>query len=110
MRLRIGLLLLLMGFASFAHTQEDENFLETPSPAPATEEASGDVQREPAAVPTITSARRRYPGGADEDDLQVQARLPEATLKTDARGLQRDVYKSLYNQDLKDERQDAVEE
>lgn len=82
--------------------------------------AQGNVQealietneRDPAAVsPRPNSATHRgYPGGADEDDLQVQAHLPEATMRTDARSLQKDVYKTLFNQELKDDNRDAVEE
>lgn len=67
-----------------------------------------EFERDPASV---TAPRKRtYPGGADEEDLTVQAQLPEATLKTDARGIQKEVYKSVFNQELKDERQEAVEE
>ena len=51
-----------------------------------------------------------YPGGVDEEDLQVQKRLPDAELKTDFRTVQRGVYKTLYNQELKDERTEPVEE
>lgn len=70
-----------------------------------------EPEREPAAVTAPTfSPRRQYPGGVDEEDLRVQNNLPEATQQTDARVLQREVFKSLYNQELKDERQDAVEE
>ncbi len=32
--------------------------------------------RAPAAAPSNAVSRKRYPGGADEDDLQVQATLP----------------------------------
>jgi len=67
-----------------------------------------EIDREPAAV--SVPKKRNYPGGADEEDLTVQAQLPEATQRIDARTLQRDVYKGLYNAELKDDRQDAVEE
>ena len=67
-------------------------------------------EREPAAIAPAAATKRAYPGGADEEDLRVQTALPEATLQTDARSLQRDVYKVLYNKELKDDRQDAVEE
>lgn len=80
-----------------------EDFLNEPEPE--------FVDRDPAAVNTMPSlVKRNYPGGADEEDLRVQPSLPEAALKTDARSLQREVYKALYNQELKDDRQDAVEE
>lgn len=66
--------------------------------------------REPAAVAPINVNKRTYPGGQDEEDLQVQGHLPSAGLKTNARGLQRGVYKNLYNQEMKEERSQAVEE
>jgi hypothetical protein len=69
-----------------------------------------DVNRDPAAVPRSYVGKRTYPGGMDEEDLQVQAQLPEAALKTDAHTVQRDVYKSLYKQEMKEERQETVEE
>jgi hypothetical protein len=71
-----------------------------------------DVQdnRDPAAISSISASKRTYPGGADEEDLQVQAHLPEAAMKTDFRSVQRGVYKTLYNQELKDERTEPVEE
>jgi hypothetical protein len=72
-------------------------------------DSSADVGRDPSAV-KVFSSKRAYPGGADEEDLQVQARIPEAQLKTDARSVQREVYKDLYNQEMKDERQETVEE
>lgn len=70
-----------------------------------------DMDRDPASLilPT-SSAKRTYPGGADEEDLKVQTTLPEASLKTDARGIQKEVYKALYNQELKDESHAPVEE
>ena len=40
----------------------------------------------------------------------MQTALPEAGLKTDSRSVQKEVYKTLYNQELMEERQDAVEE
>ena len=66
--------------------------------------------REPAAISPNISSKRTYPGGADEEDLTVQSRLPEAGLKTDARSLQRGVYRALYNQEMKEERAETVEE
>lgn len=66
--------------------------------------------REPASVNPLNASKRTYPGGADEEDLLVQARLPEAGSKTDARSLQRGVFKNLYNQEMKEERAETVEE
>ncbi len=71
-----------------------------------------EAEREPAALSpfaTVTT-KRNYPGGADEEDLRVQTTLPEALLKTDSRSVQREVYKNLFNQELKEERVDTVEE
>lgn len=69
-----------------------------------------DQDRDPAAVNPTSASRRSYPGGADEEDLQVQPRLPEAALKTDYRSIQKGVYKQLFNQELKDSATEAVEE
>ncbi|MGE0764589.1 MAG: hypothetical protein AB7N80_15040 [Bdellovibrionales bacterium] len=56
----------------------------------------------------IEKARKRlYPGGRDEEDLKVLASLPESIRKTDERVIQKDVYKTLFNQELKN---DAPEE
>lgn len=43
------------------------------------EDLRGWMNRQPANAPAVTGSvlpRKRYPGGADEDDLQVQATLP----------------------------------
>ncbi len=74
------------------------------------EDIKDDVDRDPASTMLAPAGKRTYPGGGDEEDLQVQNRIPEAALKTDPRSLQREVYKGLYNQELKDERQETVEE
>lgn len=68
-----------------------------------------DLDRDPAAI-GIAAKKRTYPGGGDEEDLRVLAALPEAAMKTDSRSLQREVYKQLFNQELKEDRQDEVEE
>lgn len=63
-----------------------------------------DMDRDPASlVLPSNAAKRTYPGGQDEEDLKVMAAIPEAALKTDARGIQKEVFKALYNQELKDE-------
>jgi hypothetical protein len=72
-----------------------------------------ESDRDLASVPPANSAstnHRTFPGGADEDDLQVQSHLPEAALRTDPRQLQKEVYKTLYKQDLKDDGRESVEE
>jgi len=90
-----------MGLAAgyVAHA-DDETMIDTPN----------SEQREPNSTAAISASKRTYPGGGDEEDLQVQPRLPEAPLKTDARSLQRTVYKTLYNQELKDDRTENVDE
>ena len=93
-------------FVNIAEAEED--FLEIP--AVTSQESAGEMREPAAAAPIVSANKRTYPGGLDEEDLQVQNHLPEASLRTDARYLQREVYKNLYNQELKDERQDAVEE
>ncbi len=93
-------LIFALGLLVFSQLSLAEDFLSEPEP-----------ERDLASVPGPTvNAKRSYPGGADEEDLQVQATVPEAALHTDARSLQREVYKQLFNQELKDDRQDAVEE
>ena len=67
-------------------------------------------ERIPASITPASASKRTYVGGGDEEDLQVQARLPEAGLKTDARSVQRGVFKTLYNEEMKEERQENVEE
>ena len=89
--------ILALGLMGSVATAED--FLSEPEP-----------EREPAAVPSALNSKRNYPGGADEEDLQVQAAIPEAAVHTDARSLQREVFKALFNKELKDDREDAVEE
>ncbi len=74
------------------------------------EEFFENQDRDPAAILNPSPRKRAYPGGADEGDLVVQNRLPEAALKTDQRSLQRGVYKALFNHELKDERQETPEE
>ena len=111
--------IVLLSFLTFPAWAQDEFLSEEPLPAAgANGEATGqlnemsefDMGRDPAAVPSTLNAKRTYPGGADEEDLRVLPALPEAALKADARSVQREVYKALYNQDLKDDRHDPVEE
>lgn len=71
-------------------------------------DGTADFDREPATV--IPQKKRNYPGAADEEDLRVQAALPEAAMRIDSRTLQREVYKQLFNQELKEETQNDLEE
>lgn len=77
-----AVLVLLLSISSFANENE--------------------IDRDPSALVT-PPVKRLYPGGTDEEDLKVQPSLPDVTVRTDARGIQKEVYKSLYNQELKDE-------
>jgi hypothetical protein len=94
--MKIVALLMTLFFAGVLHA---EDAIETTAP-----------DRDPANMNMISASKRTYPGGGDEEDLLVQNHLPEAALKTDARTLQRGVYKTLYNQEMKDERTENVEE
>lgn len=74
-------------------------------------EEAQDMDRDPASLTLPSSAAKRtYPGGSDEEDLKVLASLPEAAVRTDARSIQKEVFKTLYNQELKDESSAPVEE
>lgn len=90
-------LVLILGFISFSAVAQD--FLSEPEPA----------DRDPAAIAPMT-VKRNFPGAQDEEDLRVQAQLPEAAMRADTRGMQREIYKSLFNQELKEERHEEVEE
>ncbi len=48
-----------------------------------------------------SAAQRLYRGGADEEDLVVLPSLPEALRKIDRRALEAQVFKELYNEDMK---------
>jgi len=89
-------LILILGFISFSAVAQD--FLSEPEP-----------ERDPAAAQPL-NVKRSYPGAQDEEDLRVQTALPEAAMRADTRGMQREIFKSLYNQELKEERHDEVEE
>ena len=91
-------LILILGFFAFTSSAIAEDFLSEPEP-----------ERDIASVAPLT-VKRTYPGGNDEEDLRVQSALPEASMRADTRGIQREIFKSLYNQELKEERQDEVEE
>jgi hypothetical protein len=47
----------------------------------------------------------------NDDELKVLPRLPEAVVKRDTRSLQNEVYKTIYNRELKnDQREDVLDE
>ena len=96
-------LLTLLTIAAPALGQIDD-FASVVAPRPAAE-----APRDPSAL-VIPPRKRAYPGGADEEDLRVQPALADAEIKMDSRTLQRDVYKSVFNQELKEERHDDAEE
>lgn len=56
------------------------------------------------------ATQRLYPGGIDEEDLSVLPSLPEAIIKVNTRGLQREVLGQLYQPDRADEAEDVSEE
>lgn len=89
-------LVFILGFISIAASAQD--FLGEP-----------ERDRDPASIAPIT-VKRVYPGSQDEEALTVQSALPEARNTADTRGMQREIFKSLYNQELKEERHDEVEE
>jgi hypothetical protein len=61
-------------------------------------------------VADIEKVRKRlYPGGRDEEDLKVLAALPESLRKTDERAIQKEVYKTLFNQELTDSPDEEAE-
>lgn len=99
--------IVLLSFLTLPAWAQDEFLSEEPLPV---EMGEFDMGRDPAAVPSTLNTKRTYPGGADEEDLRVLPALPEAAMKSDARSVQREVYKALYNQELKDDRHDPVEE
>lgn len=53
--------------------------------------------------------KRLYPGGADEEDLEVVERITEADIKVSRSSVEREVYKELFNEELK-ESVDSIEE
>ncbi len=68
------------------------------------------VDHEQTTVVAAPSAKRTYPGGADEEDLKVQAHLPEAVQKTDSQVVTKEVYKTLYNEEMKAQSAEPPEE
>lgn len=102
MKLLLVTMSVCFGFMGVARAQEL-------GPGPAPDPTLEMFDREPAAIQP-PSHRRNYPGSADEDDLRVMPALPEAPLKTNARILQREVFKRLYNQELKEDSQNDSEE
>lgn len=66
--------------------------------------AGADLTSPTTPIAEIERARKRlYNGGRDEEDLKVLGALPEFIRRTDERVIQKDVYKSLFNQDLVDD-------
>ena len=58
----------------------------------------------------IEKARKRlYPGGRDEEEIKVLVALPEYSRKTDDKSIQKEIYKNLFNQELKDDTQEPQE-
>ena len=66
-----ALALMICGPAVFAAVPENQN-----SSKEETVGGEQNILRTPATVGRNGVSRKRYPGGADEDDLQVQSTLP----------------------------------
>lgn len=69
------------------------------SPAPVADQSARDPAQD-----TIPGKK------ATDEELRVQAQLPEALAKKDAHSMQLEVYKSLFNKDLKPDQREDVEE
>ena len=100
--MKIAMLLMtaaLLSMGAWLHA-DDDTLMELPD-------------REPAAVNNEVGhliPKRTYPGGADEDDLQVQDQLPEAQLKVSARDIQHQVYKELYKKEMQEQQQNESDD
>jgi hypothetical protein len=104
------LVILLSLFASWVWAQEEKGNQVEPSSAEgamklenSSEEPTAEGMRDPASD---------IPGkkGTDEE-LRVRNQLPDAVTKKDARSLQSEVYKQIYNRELKpDQREDVLDE
>jgi hypothetical protein len=77
----------------------------------ATTVLNGAVE-EPVAEGSREPAQDSIPGRpAKEDELRVLSQLPEASVRRDTRSMQNEVYKSIYNRELKqDQREDVLDE
>jgi|GEM_PF-4753249 len=77
----------------------------------ATTVLNGAVE-EPVAEGSREPAQDSIPGKtAKEDELRVLPQLPEASVRRDTRSMQSEVYKSIYNRELKqDQREDVLDE
>jgi hypothetical protein len=104
------LILLFSVIGAFAWAQEEMGSEE--APAPASVASANDGMSEPVAESTRDPASESVPGRkANEEELRVRPSLPDAQVKKDTRSLQAEVYKSVYNKDLKpDQREDVLDE
>lgn len=64
------------------------------------------------AEPTVSdmARNRSYPGGVDEEDLKVQDPMPVAFRKLREKNIQKEIYKKMFNEDMKDDPNSAEEE
>lgn len=101
--------LILSGCFAFAQEEQeaveaDLNAIELQAPT-----SGMDMNREPAAA--SLGAPSPAKAAQQTDDLRIAAQLPEAQLRKDARSLQNEVFKTMFNKELKpDQRDDALEE
>lgn len=54
--------------------------------------------------------KRLYPGGRDEDDLKIMSSATSAKRKLNRREIEKEVFKQLFNEDLKQSAEDAESE
>jgi len=103
------LILLLSVFGAFAWAQQ-ETGLDATEPAPVM--STNDGMSEPAAEGARDPASESIPGHKPTDEeLRVRTQLPDAQVKKDARSMQSEVYKTIYNRELKpDQREDVLDE
>lgn len=95
MKMWIGILLMSLVFSAFA--QEEE-------PAPVNDQPAAVDGRDPAAQDAAAGKK------SNPDELRVLAQLPEAQAKKDVHSVQLEVYKSLFNKELKPDQREDVEE
>jgi hypothetical protein len=99
---------LILGFTVYAQDEARPAVSDLGDDAPESADVTTDGTREPAAAEVGAQAPKTK---METDDLRVQAQLPEAQVKRDTRTMQSEVFKTLYNKDLKpDQREDALEE
>jgi hypothetical protein len=99
--MKILIFILLSVLARFVWAQEE------PAAEPAVENMSGEPAAEGMRDPASDIPGRK----STDEELRVRSQLPDAVAKKDTRSLQGEVYKQIYNRDLKpDQREDVLDE